>query len=189
MTWLRRLDSRLASSGARTRNPPTTRSPASSSTTATTRMRRYGSSQPRVAATILVPVLTGLAASCTYLPSHLAFPPAPARSNRRRQDRACSRMTALTDPSERRPWHANAGHGRFRLHRVGGGGPAGRGRGAGDGGRRPVHGGGGLVDRLVGDGHQVTVVDDLSTGRRENLAGALASGRVELAEADLAGPE
>ena len=46
-----------------------------------------------------------------------------------------------------------------------------------------------VVDRLVGDGHQVTVVDDLSTGRRENLAGALASGRVELAEADLAGPE
>jgi UDP-glucose 4-epimerase len=46
-----------------------------------------------------------------------------------------------------------------------------------------------VVDRLAGDGHQVTVVDDLSTGRRENLAGALASGRVELAEADLAGPE
>jgi UDP-glucose 4-epimerase len=46
-----------------------------------------------------------------------------------------------------------------------------------------------VVDRLVGDGHQVTVVDDLSTGRRENLSGALASGRVELAEADLAGPE
>ena len=46
-----------------------------------------------------------------------------------------------------------------------------------------------VVDRLAGDGHQVTVVDDLSTGRRENLAGALASGRVELAEIDLAGPE
>jgi len=46
-----------------------------------------------------------------------------------------------------------------------------------------------VVDRLAGAGHQVTVVDDLSTGRRENLADALASGRVELAEADLAGPE
>ena len=46
-----------------------------------------------------------------------------------------------------------------------------------------------VVDRLVGDGHQVTVVDDLSTGRRENLADALTSGRVELAEVDLAGPE
>ena len=46
-----------------------------------------------------------------------------------------------------------------------------------------------VVDRLVGAGHQVTVVDDLSTGRRENLADALASGRVELAEVDLAGPE
>ena len=38
-----------------------------------------------------------------------------------------------------------------------------------------------VVDRLAGAGHQVTVVDDLSTGRRENLADALASGRVELA--------
>jgi len=46
-----------------------------------------------------------------------------------------------------------------------------------------------VVDRLAGHGHQVTVVDDLSTGRRENLADALASGRVELAEVDLAGPE
>ncbi len=46
-----------------------------------------------------------------------------------------------------------------------------------------------LVDRLVHDGHDVTVVDDLSTGRLENLADALASGRVHLAEADVAGPE
>jgi UDP-glucose 4-epimerase len=46
-----------------------------------------------------------------------------------------------------------------------------------------------LVDRLAGDGHQVTVVDDLSTGRLENLDGARSSGRVELAEIDLAGPE
>ncbi|HEV3495073.1 MAG TPA: NAD-dependent epimerase/dehydratase family protein, partial [Actinomycetes bacterium] len=46
-----------------------------------------------------------------------------------------------------------------------------------------------VVDRLVGAGHQVTVVDDLSTGRRENLADAFASGRVELAQIDLAGPD
>ncbi|HJT99760.1 MAG TPA: NAD-dependent epimerase/dehydratase family protein, partial [Actinomycetes bacterium] len=46
-----------------------------------------------------------------------------------------------------------------------------------------------LVDRLAGAGHEVTVVDDLSTGRLENLTDALASGRVELAEIDLAGPE
>jgi UDP-glucose 4-epimerase len=46
-----------------------------------------------------------------------------------------------------------------------------------------------VVDRLAGEGHQVTVVDDLSTGRRENLDGALSSGLVELAEVDLAGPE
>jgi UDP-glucose 4-epimerase len=46
-----------------------------------------------------------------------------------------------------------------------------------------------LVDRLAGAGHEVTVVDDLSTGRLENLTGALASGRAELAEIDLAGPD
>jgi UDP-glucose 4-epimerase len=46
-----------------------------------------------------------------------------------------------------------------------------------------------VVDRLAGAGHEVTVVDDLSTGRLENLTDALASGRVELAEVDLAGPD
>ncbi len=46
-----------------------------------------------------------------------------------------------------------------------------------------------LVDRLVHDGHDVVVVDDLSTGRLENLADAFTSGRVQLAEADVAGPE
>ena len=46
-----------------------------------------------------------------------------------------------------------------------------------------------LVDRLVGGGHEVTVVDDLSTGRLENLADAFASGRTHLAEVDVAGPE
>jgi UDP-glucose 4-epimerase len=46
-----------------------------------------------------------------------------------------------------------------------------------------------LVDRLVRDGHEVVVVDDLSTGRLENLADAFASGRVEHAEVDLAGPD
>ena len=46
-----------------------------------------------------------------------------------------------------------------------------------------------LVDRLVAAGHEVLVVDDLSTGRLENLADALASGRCHLAEVDIAGPE
>jgi UDP-glucose 4-epimerase len=60
--------------------------------------------------------------------------------------------------------------------------------------RTLVTGGGGfigsaLVDRLVRDGHEVVVVDDLSTGRLENLADAFASGRAHLAEVDLAGPE
>ncbi len=35
-----------------------------------------------------------------------------------------------------------------------------------------------LVDRLIAEGHQVTVIDDLSTGRRENLSEAEKSGRV-----------
>jgi UDP-glucose 4-epimerase len=46
-----------------------------------------------------------------------------------------------------------------------------------------------LVDRLVYEGHEVVVLDDLSSGSIDNLADALASGRVEHVEADLAGPE
>jgi len=41
-----------------------------------------------------------------------------------------------------------------------------------------------LVDALLARGDAVTVVDDLSTGRRENLDGALATG-AELAELDI----
>jgi UDP-glucose 4-epimerase len=41
-----------------------------------------------------------------------------------------------------------------------------------------------LVDALLARGDEVTVVDDLSTGRRENLVGALAAG-AELAELDI----
>jgi UDP-glucose 4-epimerase len=41
-----------------------------------------------------------------------------------------------------------------------------------------------LVDALVARGDEVTVVDDLSTGRRENLEGALAGG-AQLLELDL----
>src|SRR3954462_12421411 len=41
-----------------------------------------------------------------------------------------------------------------------------------------------LVDALVERGDQVTVVDNISTGRRENLTGALERG-VELVEADI----
>jgi UDP-glucose 4-epimerase len=46
-----------------------------------------------------------------------------------------------------------------------------------------------LVDRLVSEGHEVVVLDDLSTGRLENLTDALAIGKVEHVEADLAGPD
>src|SRR3954454_15733344 len=41
-----------------------------------------------------------------------------------------------------------------------------------------------LVDALIARGDEVTVIDDLSTGRRENLAGALGDG-AELGEADI----
>jgi UDP-glucose 4-epimerase len=41
-----------------------------------------------------------------------------------------------------------------------------------------------LVDALLARGDEVTVVDDLSTGRRENLSGALAGG-AELVELDI----
>lgn len=41
-----------------------------------------------------------------------------------------------------------------------------------------------LVDALVARGDEVTVIDDLSTGRRENLKGALAGG-ARLVEADV----
>jgi UDP-glucose 4-epimerase len=46
-----------------------------------------------------------------------------------------------------------------------------------------------LVDRLVARGDEVVVVDDLSSGRRQNLAGALAGGQARLVEADVAGPD
>jgi UDP-glucose 4-epimerase len=41
-----------------------------------------------------------------------------------------------------------------------------------------------LVDALLAEGHEVTVVDDISTGRRENLEDALANG-AELVELDI----
>src|SRR4051812_36512613 len=41
-----------------------------------------------------------------------------------------------------------------------------------------------LVDALIARGDSVTVVDNISTGRRENLTEALANG-AELAEADI----
>lgn len=44
-----------------------------------------------------------------------------------------------------------------------------------------------LVDRLVADGHQVVAIDDLSTGNRSNLEGAIAGGAA-LIEADVAEP-
>ncbi len=44
-----------------------------------------------------------------------------------------------------------------------------------------------LVDALVDEGDEVAVLDDLSTGRRENLAAALAAG-ARLHEADVADP-
>ena len=45
-----------------------------------------------------------------------------------------------------------------------------------------------LVDRLVADGGDVIVVDNLKTGRRNNLEGALRSGHATFVQLDLAGP-
>jgi nucleoside-diphosphate-sugar epimerase len=45
-----------------------------------------------------------------------------------------------------------------------------------------------LVDALLARGARVRVVDNLSSGRRDNLATHLAAGRVELMEADLTAP-
>jgi UDP-glucose 4-epimerase len=45
-----------------------------------------------------------------------------------------------------------------------------------------------LVDRLLADGHEVDVVDNLSSGSRGNLAGAEESGRFRLHELDVLDP-
>jgi UDP-glucose 4-epimerase len=42
-----------------------------------------------------------------------------------------------------------------------------------------------LVDRLIADGHAVTVLDDFSTGRRDNLAEAAASARLSIVEGSI----
>ena len=43
-----------------------------------------------------------------------------------------------------------------------------------------------LVDRLIANGHAVTVVDNLKTGRRSNLEGALRSGHAAFVQLDIA---
>jgi UDP-glucose 4-epimerase len=43
-----------------------------------------------------------------------------------------------------------------------------------------------LVDRLAAEGHEVVAVDDLSSGRRENLASCFGKGRFEFLEGDFA---
>lgn len=45
-----------------------------------------------------------------------------------------------------------------------------------------------LVDRLLADGHEVVAVDDLSSGSRDNLAGAEADERFRLHELDVRDP-
>lgn len=44
-----------------------------------------------------------------------------------------------------------------------------------------------LVERLLADGHRVTVIDDLSTGRRENLAGVAAHPGFRFIESTVSG--
>lgn len=45
-----------------------------------------------------------------------------------------------------------------------------------------------LVDRLLAEGHEVAVVDDLSSGGRDNLAQAAGTGRLRLHELDIRDP-
>jgi UDP-glucose 4-epimerase len=45
-----------------------------------------------------------------------------------------------------------------------------------------------LTDRLIQDGHHVTVLDNLDTGRLENLAGAMESGKVSFIEGSVLDP-
>ncbi|MGI5273720.1 NAD-dependent epimerase/dehydratase family protein [Nonomuraea sp. CA-218870] len=45
-----------------------------------------------------------------------------------------------------------------------------------------------LVDRLLAEGHEVAVVDDLSSGDRDNLAEATGTGRLRLHEVDVRDP-
>ena len=42
-----------------------------------------------------------------------------------------------------------------------------------------------LVDRLVKDGYDVRVIDDLSTGRLDNIQGHLDSGKVDFVKGDI----
>ncbi|MDQ3403293.1 MAG: GDP-mannose 4,6-dehydratase [Actinomycetota bacterium] len=46
-----------------------------------------------------------------------------------------------------------------------------------------------LVDRLLRDGHDVAVIDNLSRGRLANLEAALATGRCDVHEVDVTSPE
>ena len=43
-----------------------------------------------------------------------------------------------------------------------------------------------LVERLLADGHSVVVIDNLATGRRDNLAGVRAGASLRIVEADVA---
>lgn len=45
-----------------------------------------------------------------------------------------------------------------------------------------------LVDRLLAEGHEVVVVDDLSSGSRDNLAAAAETGRLQFHELDIRDP-
>ena len=42
-----------------------------------------------------------------------------------------------------------------------------------------------LTDRLVADGHQITILDNLATGRKENLSAHLGGGRVNFIEGSI----
>lgn len=42
-----------------------------------------------------------------------------------------------------------------------------------------------LVDRIIAEGHSVTILDNFASGKRENIAGALATGKARLVEGSI----
>src|SRR6266700_833736 len=160
---------RPASSGASTRNSPVDSDRGSSrSLTTTAAISRYGSIQPRESHQEGAPVaVRSSTACCNRVSSGSSFAEVPCTIGRP----GTRRTVTIANPCL--GIQLERAIGRMRTLVTGGAGFIGS----------------ALVDRLVHDGNDVVVIDDLSTGRLENLADAFTSGRVQFAEVDVAGPE
>src|SRR6266567_2368513 len=168
-TWSRPVVTRPASSGASTRNSPVDSDRGSSrSLTTTAAISRYGSIQPRESHQEGAPVaVRSSTACCNRVSSGSSFAEVPCTIGRP----GTRRTVTIANPCL--GIQLERAIGRMRTLVTGGAGFIGS----------------ALVDRLVHDGNDVVVIDDLSTGRLENLADAFTSGRVQFAEVDVAGPE